>query len=290
MHKDKNSHKSMGIAFFLNLSFTIIELIGGILTGSIAILSDAIHDLGDSISLGMSWYLERKSNKKSDENFTFGYKRLSLMGSLLNAAVLIFGSLFVLFEAFKRLQDPVQPNSQGMFWLAILGIAVNGYAAFRLKRGESGMNQKMLSWHLLEDLLGWIAVLIVSIIMKFKEIPILDPLLSIAITIFVLYHVIKNLKKTLIILMDAVPQDKNVKIIKAKILKLDDVRSIHNVHYWSIDGKQHAFSVHLVIPELLKFSEEQLLLKNINHLLKSTDENIEFISIQVERGMKVCRD
>ena len=131
----KNKHKSMGVAFFLNLSFTIIEIIGGILTGSIAIISDAIHDLGDSISLGMSWYLERKASRKPNDKYTFGYKRLSLMGSLLNAAVLIFGSLYVLIEAGKRLFEPVSPNSQGLFWLAILGIAINGYAAYRVKKG-----------------------------------------------------------------------------------------------------------------------------------------------------------
>jgi len=284
----KNKHKSMGVAFFLNLSFTIIEIIGGILTGSIAIISDAIHDLGDSISLGMSWYLERKASRKPSDKYTFGYKRLSLMGSLLNAAVLIFGSLYVLIEAGKRLFEPVSPNSQGMFWLAILGIAVNGYAAYRIKKGESGMNQKMLSWHLLEDLLGWIAVLVVSIIMQFKEIPILDPLLSIGITLFVLYHVIKNLKKTLVILMDAVPQEVNLKDMKDQFLNLEYVMDIHNLHYWSLDGKSSAFSTHLVVQEKLENGQEEVIRNKIRQILKNNDEGIDFISIQVERGRKTC--
>lgn len=284
----KNKHKSMGVAFFLNLSFTIIEIIGGILTGSIAIISDAIHDLGDSISLGMSWYLERKASRKPSDKYTFGYKRLSLMGSLLNAAVLIFGSLYVLIEAGKRLFEPVSPNSQGMFWLAILGIAVNGYAAYRIKKGESGMNQKMLSWHLLEDLLGWIAVLVVSIIMQFKEIPILDPLLSIGITLFVLYHVIKNLKKTLIILMDAVPQEVNLKDMKDQFLNLEYVMDIHNLHYWSLDGKSSAFSTHLIVQEKLENGQEEVIRNKIRQILKNNDEGIDFISIQVERGRKTC--
>lgn len=284
----KNKHKSMGVAFFLNLSFTIIEIIGGILTGSIAIISDAIHDLGDSISLGMSWYLERKASRKPNDKYTFGYKRLSLMGSLLNAAVLIFGSLYVLIEAGKRLFEPVSPNSQGMFWLAILGIAINGYAAYRVKKGESGMNQKMLSWHLLEDLLGWIAVLVVSIIMQFKEIPILDPILSIGITLFVLYHVIKNLKKTLIILMDAVPQEVNLKDMKDQFLNLEYVMGIHNLHYWSLDGKASAFSIHLVVQEKLENGQEEIIRNKISQILKNNDENIDFISIQVERGRKTC--
>ncbi|UYZ21576.1 cation diffusion facilitator family transporter [Mesobacillus jeotgali] len=284
----KNKHKSMGVAFFLNLSFTIIEIIGGILTGSIAIISDAIHDLGDSISLGMSWYLERKASRKPSDKYTFGYKRLSLMGSLLNAAVLIFGSLYVLIEAGKRLFEPVSPNSQGMFWLAILGIAVNGYAAYRIKKGESGMNQKMLSWHLLEDLLGWIAVLVVSIIMQFKEIPILDPLLSIGITLFVLYHVIKNLKKTLVILMDAVPQEVNLKDMKDQFLNLEYVMDIHNLHYWSLDGKSSAFSTHLIVQEKLENGQEEVIRNKIRQILKNNDEGIDFISIQVERGRKTC--
>lgn len=288
MQDDKNSHKSMGIAFFLNLAFAIIEIIGGILTGSIAILSDAIHDLGDSLSLGASWYLERRSGKKADENYTFGFKRLSLMGSLLNAAVLIFGSMYVLMEAFQRLQEPSAPHSLGMFWLAVLGIGVNGYAAFRLKKEENGMNQKMLSWHLIEDLLGWIAVLVVSIIMQFKDIPILDPLLSIGITIYVLYHVVKNLKKTLVIFMDSAPKDLNIRDLKEQLLTVQDIENLHAMHYWSIDGKQNAFSVHLVVPEDLEQSKEISLLKNVKKILKNIDGNTEFITIQVERGRKIC--
>lgn len=290
MEKEKNSHKSMGIAFFLNLAFAIIEVIGGILTGSIAIISDAIHDLGDSLSLGTSWYLEKKSDKNADENYTFGFKRLSLMGSLLNAAVLIFGSIYVLIEAVKRLQDPVSPNSLGMLWLAVLGIVVNGYAAYQLKKEESGMNQKMLSWHLLEDLLGWVAVLVVSVIMQFKDIPILDPLLSIGITIFVLYHVIKNLKKTLVILMDSAPQEVNIKTVKKKLLELEYVVDLHDMHYWSIDGKQNAFSTHFIIPENLEKSMEETLVKNAKSILNMNDENLEYITIQIEREKATYKD
>ncbi|MDK7669339.1 cation diffusion facilitator family transporter [Cytobacillus oceanisediminis] len=246
--KNNKTQKNMGLAFFLNLGFTIIEIIGGFITGSIAIISDAVHDLGDSISIGVSWYLQKKSEKGADSHFTFGHKRLSLMGALLNAAVLLAGSIYVLYEAGKRLFNPVNPNSEGMLWLAILGIAVNGFAAYRLKKGDNGLNQKILSWHLIEDVLGWVAVLIVSIIMLFKDIPILDPLLSIGITFYILYHVIKNLKETLGILLDKVPKGIDTNILEEKIRDISSVEGLHHLHFWSIDGKEHAFSVHLEVP------------------------------------------
>ncbi|MBT2758782.1 cation transporter [Mesobacillus foraminis] len=246
---NKSATKNMGIAFFLNLAFAITELIGGIITGSISIISDAIYDFGDCISLGTSWYLQRKSEKKANNQFTFGYKRFSLLGALLNASVLIFGAIYVFYEAGSRLLNPGEtPNAKGMIWLAILGILVNGYAAFRLKKGEAGLNQKLLSWHLIEDVLGWVAVLIVSIVLMFKDIPILDPLLSIGITIYVLYHVIKNLKKTLMILLDSTPETIDIDEIKNKILGLEGAEDIHHLRVWSIDGEQHAFSAHVLVP------------------------------------------
>lgn len=277
-------------AIILFLFAGLAEIGGGILTGSIAIISDAIHDLGDSLSLGTSWYLEKKSDKNADENYTFGFKRLSLMGSLLNAAVLIFGSIYVLIEAVKRLQDPVSPNSLGMLGLAVLGIVVNGYAAYRLKKEENGMNEKMLSWHLIEDLLGWIAVLAVSIVMQFKDILILDPLLSMGITLYVLFHVLKNLKTTLVILMDSAPKDMNITALKETLLTLEDIEDLHAMHYWSIDGKQNAFSVHFVVPEDLEQSKEITLLNNVKKILKNTDGNTDYMTILVERGRKICED
>lgn len=278
--QNQNTNKNIGLVFLLNTIFAIIEVIGGILTGSILIISDAIHDFADSLSLGVSWYLQKKSKHKADYTFTFGYKRFSLLGALLNAVVLITGSLFVLYESGKRLFNPVTPDPQGMLWLAILGIVVNTYGAYRLKKGESGLNQKVLSWHLLEDVLGWIAVLIVSIILMYKDIPILDPLLSIGITFFILFHVTKNLKKTLMILLDSVPKEVNMDELNKNLLDLNKVKSYHHLHFWSIDDKSVAFSVHLVIED--NSSKETIIeLKNkVRDLIK--DYNISHFTVQFD--------
>ena len=162
---------------------------------SVAILSDAIHDLGDSLSLGTAWYLDRKSKQESDQKFSFGYARFSLLGALINSVVLIAGSIFVIKEAVERLLAPETTDARGMFFFALVGIAVNGYAALKLSGGIS-MNEKVVSWHLLEDVLGWVAILIASIVLFFYDVPFLDPALSIAFTLYVLWNVIKRLKET----------------------------------------------------------------------------------------------
>lgn len=257
MPQDSKTSKRMGLAFFLNAGFTVIEIIGGILTGSIAIVADAIHDFGDTLSLGASWLLEKKSNKGATEKFPFGYKRFSLLGALLSGTVLISGSLYIFYEAGKRLLDPVSPHSDGMMWLAILGVLVNGFAAIKLRHGE-GLNSKMLSWHLLEDVLGWIAVLVVSIILQFKDIPILDPLLSIGITIYILFHVVKNLKKTLLILLESAPECVDLDALKSKILNKPRVIDIQKMKLWSLDGKENAAMIHLLVENMEPEESDQL--------------------------------
>ena len=206
-HSHHNHHSDIAnikLAFFLNLSFTIIEIIGGFLTNSMAILSDALHDLGDSLSLAMSWYLENYSKKGADKDFSYGYARFSLLGALINSIVLILGSVFILTKVIPRIFSPQAVSPEGMMYLAILGIIVNGIAVFKL-RGGSSLNKDVVSWHLLEDVLGWIAVLIVSIILIYKDIPILDPLLSLLINIYILYNVISKLKKVLNVFLQRVP-------------------------------------------------------------------------------------
>lgn len=245
-HVDTTTGK-IKTAFFLNFAFTIIELIGGLLTNSMAILADALHDLGDSLSLGLAWFLQKFSRKEQSEHFSFGYRRFSLLAALINSVVLIVGSVFILSEAVPRLLNPEQPNAGGMIAISILGILVNGAAVFRLKGGDS-MNQKVMTWHLLEDVLGWVAVFIVSIIMLFFDVPILDPIASIGITLFILYNVVQNLIKTMKLFLEAVPSGVDLDEIVVKINDLSEVQSSHHTHLWSMDGENHAFSTHVVVP------------------------------------------
>jgi cobalt-zinc-cadmium efflux system protein len=216
-HHDHHHHTgNIRAAFFLNLFFTIIEIVGGIFTNSVAILSDALHDLGDSISLGLSWYFQKLSQKKRDHRFTFGYKRFSIFGAIINSIVLVIGSLFIIIESFPRLLNPQQPNAEGMILLSILGILVNGAAFLKLKKGTS-LNEKVVSLHLLEDVLGWVAVLIASIVMMYFDVPILDPLLSLLIAAYILFNVFKNLKSALKIILQAIPSNIDLGKIENKV-------------------------------------------------------------------------
>ncbi|MEA1886468.1 MAG: cation diffusion facilitator family transporter, partial [Bacteroidota bacterium] len=220
MHQIKqNSTRHISLAFFLNLAFTIIEIIGSLFTNSIAIISDALHDLGDTISLAVAWYLQKVSNRPRDKQYTYGYKRFSLLGALVISVMLVVGAVFIIKESIERLLSPDEVNAQGMMYLAILGIVVNGIAVLRLRKGKT-MNEKAVFLHMLEDVLGWIAVLIVSIVMIFVTAPILDPLLSMGITAWVLFNVYKNLKKTFRILLQEVPPGIDYEEVKNEISKI----------------------------------------------------------------------
>jgi len=283
-HAHQNTH-SIRFAFFLNLIFTLIEITGGIWTNSVAILSDALHDLGDSLSLGLAWYLEKYSQKGKDKKYSYGYRRFSMLGALVNTIVLIVGSLIILSEAIPRIIRPEQANAKCMALLAAGGILVNGIAALRVSRSKS-LNARMVAWHLLEDLLGWIAVLVVSIVLLFKAIYILDPILSVLITIYVLYNVVCNLKKTLVLFMQAVPEGIDVSALEDKILAIDKVRSIHHLHVWSLDGEHHVLTIHVVIESKSTIEDVQRVRKEINALMEEMD--FEHTAIQVECEDETC--
>jgi len=244
-HDHKNV-ENIKVAFFLNLGFALAEIIGGFFTNSMAILADALHDFGDSLSLAFSWRMENLSNKKEDQRFSYGYKRFSLLSALISAVVLLAGSIFVISEAIQRLSNPQHSNAGGMLAFAVVGIAVNGYAALRTSRGKN-MNSKVISWHMLEDVLGWAAVLVVSIVMLVKDIHILDPLLSLGVTAVVLFNVIKNLKQTLSLFLQGVPDSIRIDTIEEEIKKLEMVSGIHHTHVWSLDGEQHVLTTHVVL-------------------------------------------
>ena len=279
VHHHDQSTKNIKVAFFLNLFFTVFEIIGGMYVNSVAILSDALHDFGDSLSLGLSWYLDKKSKKAADKNFTFGYQRFSLLSALINSIVLIIGSVFVIQEAVERLIHPESSNGLGMMYIAIVGVIVNAYAAYKLSHGKS-MNEKVLSWHLVEDVLGWVAVLIVSIVLIFKDIPYLDPALSLAITAYILWNVVKRLKETLMLFLQGTPLDFDVDELTTKILEFDQVVSVHNTYLWSLDGEHHVFSAHVVIHKVVALEHIEVLKEEIRARLKAF--GLSNITIEIE--------
>jgi len=284
-HHYNESEKNISYAFFLNLGFTIIEIIGGLLTNSVAILSDAIHDFGDSISLGLAWYLQKVSKKQSDNKYSYGYRRFSLLGAIINSVILLVGSILILSETIPRIIHPQEPNVQGMFILAILGIAVNGAAVIRLRKGSS-LNEKVVSLHLWEDVLGWVAILIGSVIMYFFDVPVIDPILSVLISIYILIHVFRNINTSMRIILQGTPVEIDIEDIKKELLSFAEVSEIHDLHLWSIDGNYHVVTTHVVIKEALPM--EQLAILKTRIRLKLEELNIQHATIEFETKEEIC--
>lgn len=272
-------------AFLLNLSFTIFEIIGGLYVNSVAIISDAIHDLGDSLSLGMSWYLNKKSKQAANTSFTFGYSRFSLLGALINSIVLIVGSMFVINEAVNRIINPEPSNADGMIVFALIGVAVNGFAAWKLSGGTS-MNEKVVSWHLVEDVLGWVAVLIAAIVLKFYDTPYIDPALSLFITAYILWNVIKRLKETLFIFLQGSPDGLSTETVEAKLMEIDSIHSLHHTHIWSLDGEDHVFSTHVKLKVVNDLNAILEVKKKIKEALK--EFNFSHYTIETELDKENC--
>lgn len=259
----------------------LVEVIGGLWTNSIAILSDALHDLGDSLSLGVAWYFARISKKERTQKYTYGYKRFSVLGALINSIVLITGSIFIIVEAVPRLLNPESPNAQGMIYLAIAGVLVNGIAAFRLSKGAS-LNEKAVYTHLLEDVLGWVAVLIGAIVMSFWQVPIIDPVLSCLIAGYIIFNVVRNLKASFRIILQGSPADIKPDEIIAAMNAIPKVAEAHDCHIWSMDGIYHISSVHLVISENLTLSELKDIKKSGKEKMKALGINHTTIEFETQ--------
>jgi len=278
MHNHEHNHKTeenILIAFILNISFSIFEIIGGIITGSIAIISDAIHDAGDAISIGISYFLERKSNKKSDKNYTFGYRRYSIIGALISTCILLIGTFIVIYNAIGRLFNPVDINYNGMIIIAIVGVIINFLAAYCTREGDS-LNQHAVNLHMLEDVLGWVVVLIGSIVIKITNFVYLDSIMSIGISIYLIIESIKNLKKIMNILLIKIPEGITVEEVKEKILKIKEVKDVHHVHIWTIDGEKNYATIHVVadknIKEEIRENLKELGIHNVTIELETSKE------------------
>lgn len=245
-HDHHDSSGNLEVAFFLNFGFTILEFFGGLWTNSIAILTDSVHDLGDSVSLGLAWYFDRLSRRGRTPRHTYGYRRYRLLGGLITGVLLLVGLGFVLYHAVSRLADPQEVNTPGMMALALLGVLFNGAAVLRLKKGRS-LTEKLVTWHLLEDTLGWLAVLVGAGIIAIWKVPIVDPILSIGISFLVLWNVGRNLRQVLLVLLQAAPEGFEADAFERRALQIEGVDSLHHIHSWSIDGESHVLSAHVVL-------------------------------------------
>lgn len=239
------TEKNILFAFILNLSFSIFEFFGGVLTGSVAIVSDAVHDLGDAASIGMSYLLEKKSKKQPDEKYTYGYARYSVLGSAITTLILLFGSVVVVYNAILRIINPVSINYNGMIVFALFGVVIN-FAAAVITHGGQTLNQKAVSLHMLEDVLGWIVVLIGAVVMRFTDFAIIDAILSIGVAVFIFINAFNNLKDVMDIFLEKTPKGIDMLEIKEHVLKIDGVSDVHHIHIWSLDGENNFATMHVV--------------------------------------------
>lgn len=286
-HSFDPEEKPSGIvtAFWLNTAFAVLEIAGGFYTNSVAILSDAVHDLGDSLSLGLAYYFHRKSKQQRDSDFSYGYRRFSLLGAFINSLVLIVSSVFILREAILRLFNPESSDAKGMVILAIIGIAVNGAALLRLRKGKS-VNEKVISLHFIEDVLGWTAVLAGSIVMIFADVPILDPILSILICLYILFNVYKNLRTTFRILLQGSPERLKEEDIRKKILAIPGVIDLHDLYFWTMDGQYNVMTLHVVVGTDKTLSEVDQIKNEVKHCLVHLD--VQHTTVEIESQDNAC--
>ena len=277
----RTTDKNILIAFLLNISFSIIELFGGLFTKSISILSDAIHDFADAISIGISYFLEKKSKHKPDNIYTYGYIRYSVLGALITTSILTIGSILVIIGAFNRLFNPVTLNYDGMIIISVFGLVFNFFAAYLTKDGDS-LNQKSVNLHMLEDVLGWIVVFIGSILIKFTNINYIDSIMSILIACYILFQAIKNLKSVLDLFLEKTPKNINIENLKKQLLDIEDIIDIHHIHIWSIDGINNYATLHVVT----KSEKIEKVKSEFKEKLK--EQGIVHTTVEIETAKEKC--
>lgn len=276
-HYHEKASENLSVAFFLNLIFVIIVAIGGILTNSVTILADVLHDFNDTITIALSWILEKFAGKENTETYTYGYDRLSLLGAAITSIFVISGSIIILYESFSRLFTSVTPDAQGMLIVAILGILFKGISVLKLRKGIT-FNEKTVLIHILSDVLRWIAVLFVSLILMFYNLPILDPLISILISLWVLINILRILFETIKVLMQRVPHGFDLDSYKKDVLAISNVESIENIHVWSLDGITDILTVKIKLGDIYRLNEIKEEIEKISKDKYSIDETtIEFV-------------
>jgi cobalt-zinc-cadmium efflux system protein len=241
--------RNIGFAFWLNLIFAAIELAGGLYTQSLAVISDALHDFGDALSFGVGYFLQRKSSQGPSESFSYGLRRLSLLSAVLTGVVISVGAIYIVIESVLSFKQAREPYGPGMMGLALLGIAVNGLAAWKIGHGHSH-NEKMMRWHLIEDILGWVAVFFGSLGIMFFHWNWLDPVLALGISVFILFNVVRNLGASVNLFLQGNPNPPALRLFRESVVAMDAVDEIHDVHFWSLDGVRHVLSLHVVLKDL----------------------------------------
>lgn len=291
MKKETDTRKNILTAFILNLGFVIIELIGGIFTNSVAILSDSIHDFGDSIAIGSAYFLERFSHRGPTEGYTYGYRRYSIVSAIISSSVLLIGSAVVVYSSVLRLITPEEPKSGWMILIAVFGVLINGLAAWRTSHG-SNINEHSISLHMLEDVLGWVVVLTGSVVMYlfrgYTFALYVDPVMSLLVAAFIVYNILINLRDAFRVLLEKAPENFNSSAYKTALESVEGVLSVHHLHVWSFDGESAIATLHIVVPSNSDMSYISLLKQKICEI--SRDFGVSHITIQADADGECCSD
>ena len=274
------TEKNIFVAFILNLCFSVFEFFGGVFTGSVAILSDAVHDIGDAASIGASYFFERKSRKAPDKDYTYGYRRYSVIGGVITTVILLFGSAAVIYNAVLKIINPTEINYDGMIIFAVVGVVVNLLAAYMTRDGDS-VNQKAVNLHMLEDVLGWIVVLIGALVMRFTDFYIIDPIMSIGVAAFIFVNAVRNLKEIVNLFLEKTPDGIDIEHLKEELCELEGVIDAHHIHVWSLDGGSNYATMHIVTNE-----EGSTLKERVRHFLK--EEGICHATLELEKEGELC--
>lgn len=288
----KSTTKNILVAFILNLLFTILEFVGGAISGSVAILSDAFHDLGDSLSLGTALVLEKKSNKKPDEKYTYGYKRLSVMSTLILSFMLVVGSVLIVVESIKKIifianGGIVELKGNIMIIVASIGLLLNGIA-FIVTSSKQNSNEKVINLHMLEDYLGLFIILLGSIFIVEFNLPIIDPILSILVASFIFIHALKHAYSVIIILLGKAPKNFSQTKFKEDLLKLEGIKDVHHIHIWQMNYGYNLLTMHVVLDKDYSISEINSIKKEINHISKH--HKVKHLTIQFEYCKDHCHE
>lgn len=279
--------KNMRVALALNITFTIIEFIGGILTNSVAILSDAIHDLGDSMAIALALVLEKQSTKGRTSNFTYGKRRFSTLAALITSLILVVGSIIIVYHAVPRFFNPQEVHVTGVLWLALLGLAFNGAAVLRLRKdSKNSLSQRAVMLHLMEDALGWLAVMVGGIVMYFTSWYWIDPLLSLGIAAFIMFNAVKNIGSSMKIFLQAKPVDIDQQELTTSLLEIPNVVEVHDMHIWTVDGEYTVLTSHIVVNVNCDLSALKEVKAKAMEVMKTFD--IKHPTLQIETSDENC--
>jgi len=285
------SHSKLVFTIILNLIITAAQIVGGIISGSLALISDAIHNLSDSISVILAWLAQVLSRKPSTVKSTFGYKRAEILAAFINSIALIAISVYLIFEAIERLLHPKPVDEKWMFWLGLLGLIANGISVLILEREKNkNINIKAAYLHLLGDALTSLAVIVGAVLIWFFNVVWVDTVVTIFIGFYLLIHTWKLLKESVTILMQMTPADIEISEIKLRLNQIDGLKNIHHIHVWNLTDKLLHFECHLNLDTDLRVSETNLICDQVREILHD-EFDIEHVTIQFEFGgekMKGC--